>query len=85
MIIFFFVPEKNIMFEANIFLDRFTFLPNIAQGNALAAIDNIFENEFELIFPEIFFLIAITLLLLYGVIYSPMRDYKFPILTQTIG
>ncbi len=46
---------------------------------------NIFENHFKTIFPELFFIIAITIILLYGVIYSPMKEYNFPILTKTIG
>jgi hypothetical protein len=46
---------------------------------------DIFQNNFKIIIPELFFVIGITLILLYGVIYSPMKEYKFPILTQTIG
>ena len=67
------------MFDAYGLIEK---LPKIGQGHI---IENLFENEFEILFPEIFFIIAITTLLLYGVIYSPMREYKYPILTRTIG
>lgn len=45
----------------------------------------IFWNDALALLPEVFFIISITLLLLYGVIYSSLKEYKFPILTQIIG
>ena len=40
---------------------------------------DIFQIHFKMVFPELFFLFGITIILLYGVIYSPLKEYKFPI------
>ena len=45
----------------------------------------IFQNHFKAIFPEIFLLTGIIILLVYAVIYNAMAYYKFPILTTVIG
>lgn len=46
---------------------------------------DLFQNHFKAALPELFFITAITIILLYGVIYNPSAYYKFPILTNAIG
>jgi NADH-quinone oxidoreductase subunit N len=45
----------------------------------------IFQNEFKEVFPELFFIIATLVLLMYGTLYSTSAIKKYPILTKTIG
>jgi len=46
---------------------------------------DIFQNHLKTIFPELFLLTAVTILLVYAVIYSALARYKYPILTTVIG
>jgi hypothetical protein len=46
---------------------------------------DIFQNNFKAIFPELFFVTAVTMILLYAVIYSPSKNFKYPIMTTTVG
>jgi hypothetical protein len=45
----------------------------------------IFQNEFKEVFPELFFIIATIIILMYGTLYSTSAIKKYPILTKTIG
>ena len=46
---------------------------------------DIFQNNFKAIFPELFFVTAITIILLYAVVYSPSANHKYPIMTTIVG
>jgi hypothetical protein len=46
---------------------------------------DIFQNHFKALFPEIFFLVAITIILLYNVIYNPSAHHRYPILINLTG
>nr|BDN85833.1 NADH dehydrogenase subunit 2 [Microheliella maris] len=46
---------------------------------------NFFENDFSAVLPELFFATSLTILLVYGVIYSTSPTYNKPILIQNIG
>ncbi len=46
---------------------------------------DIFQNQFKLIIPEIFFINTILIILIYGVLYNASIYYKYPILTYSIG
>ncbi len=46
---------------------------------------DIFQNHFKTVFPELFFLLGITIILIYGVIYSPLKEYKYPVLIRSVG
>jgi proton-translocating NADH-quinone oxidoreductase chain N len=43
---------------------------------------DIFQNHFKAIFPELFFIIAIFIILIYGTVYNSSAYYKFPILMR---
>jgi len=46
---------------------------------------DIFQNHFKAVFPELFFVTAIIIILVYGVMYNPSAVHRFPILTKVIG
>jgi proton-translocating NADH-quinone oxidoreductase chain N len=46
---------------------------------------NLFENDFILVFPELFIFIGIIFLLCYGVIYSTLNSYNYPILSLNVN
>ena len=46
---------------------------------------SIFENNFKAIYPELYFVIALTIILLHGITCNPSAYYKYPILTSVIG
>ena len=46
---------------------------------------DIFQNHFKAVFPELSFVTAITIILVYGVMYNPSAVHRFPILTKVIG
>lgn len=43
---------------------------------------DIFQNHFKAIFPELFFIIAIFIILVYGTIFGSSMRHKFPILMR---
>lgn len=45
----------------------------------------LFENDFKGIFPELFLVLTILLLLIYGVLYSTSKEKKYPLLICNIG
>jgi proton-translocating NADH-quinone oxidoreductase chain N len=45
----------------------------------------LFENNFSTTFPEIFLVLAICLLLVYGVVFSTSLALNLPVMTRTIG
>jgi len=45
----------------------------------------LFQNDFLPVFPEIFFLTAITFLLMYGVVLSTSKASNYPVLVQNVG
>ena len=45
----------------------------------------LFENNFSTTFPEIFLVLAICLLLVYGVVFSTSLALNLPIMTRTMG
>jgi NADH:ubiquinone oxidoreductase subunit 2 (subunit N) len=45
----------------------------------------LFENDFKSIFPELFLVLAILVLLIYGVVYSTSKQKKYPLLVGNIG
>ena len=46
---------------------------------------DIFQNHFKAVLPELYFITAIIIILVYGVMYNPSVVYRFPILTKVIG
>ncbi len=46
---------------------------------------DIFQNNFKFILPELFFVSAILIILIYGTLYNASAYYKYPILTHSIG
>jgi proton-translocating NADH-quinone oxidoreductase chain N len=46
---------------------------------------DIFQNNFKYILPELFFVSAILIILIYGTLYNASAYYKYPILTHSIG
>lgn len=45
---------------------------------------DIFQNHFKAVFPELFMLTAIIILLLYAVLYNPSAKHKYPIMTMPV-
>jgi proton-translocating NADH-quinone oxidoreductase chain N len=45
----------------------------------------LFDNDFQLVFPEIFLIVAAIFLLLYGVIFSTSKNKNYPLLLTTIS
>ena len=45
----------------------------------------LFENDFKGILPELFLVLTILLLLIYGVVYSTSKEKKYPLLIGNIG
>ena len=46
---------------------------------------DIFQNHFKAVLPELFFVTAITVILIYAVAYNPSAKYRFPIMTNSVG
>lgn len=46
---------------------------------------DIFQNNFKFILPELFFVSAILIILVYGTLYNASAYYKYPILTRSVG
>jgi len=46
---------------------------------------DLFQNDFLIIFPEMFFVTVTTFLLMYGVVFSTSKAHNYPILIQNVG